>query len=157
VGGVQREGCKGQEKEKEMVGHGAGASAGARRRGPPARSMPSACERAVRVGRKQWVLHGSQSQAPPGVRAEAGSHVVTGNTFTIQNSLSLEQFPFSLDCGGFGFSFFFLKKRMHVDVFLCVRASVYMSNSQLAHMVMTKLYFRREKKHIYHTFPKTKS
>lgn len=46
---------------------------------------------------------------------------------------------------------------MRVDVFLCVRASVYMSDSQLAHMVMTKLYFRREKKHIYHTFPKTKS
>lgn len=46
---------------------------------------------------------------------------------------------------------------MRIDVFLHVRASVYVSDNQLAHMVMTKLYFRREKKHIYHTFPKTKS
>lgn len=46
---------------------------------------------------------------------------------------------------------------MHIVVCLRVRASVYMSDSQVAHMVMTKLYVRREKKHIYHTFPKTKS
>lgn len=31
----------------------------------------------------------SGSQAPPGVRAEAGPRVVTGNTFTIQNSFCL--------------------------------------------------------------------
>lgn len=47
-------------------------------------------EQAVRVERMEKLIFTR-------VHAEAGPGVVTGNTFAIQNSLYLEQFPFSLN------------------------------------------------------------
>lgn len=56
-------------------------------------------EQAVRVERMEKLIFTR-------VHAEAGPGVVTGNTFAIQNSLYLEQFPFSLN-----HCFFFLQKK----------------------------------------------
>lgn len=80
----------------------------------PARWPEHRRERGVRVGGTGGPPRLGKPRSTR-VSAEAGPRVVTGNTFTIQHSLSLEQFPFSLNCGGFVFLvfvvFFFFKKK----------------------------------------------
>lgn len=125
---VRREGRKGQEKEKEMAGvellllQGLAGRAAC----PPAR-WTSSKDREEHDSPRLGKPSSKGSPWPGGLcrSTEAGPWVLTGNTFTIPNSLSPEQFPFSLSCDGcVVFVVFFLnkkKKRMRVDVFcVCV-------------------------------------